>query len=149
EAYADAAGEREVIKQYLRNQAAAGIAEAEVLAAEADELLAGRFDAQRHRGRLRRLSDVLAETGGGPVDLLKVDVQRAEMDVLAGIDDKDWAAIRQVVLEVHDRAGSPTAGRVQEVVKLLAARGYATIVDQEESLRGTDRYMVYASRFPL
>ena len=50
EAYADAAGEREVVKQYLRNQAAAGIAEAEVLVAEADELLAGRFDARRHRG---------------------------------------------------------------------------------------------------
>ena len=92
---------------------------------------------------------MLAEIGGGPVDLLKVDVQRAEMDVLAGIDDEDWAAIRQVVLEVHDRAGGPTAGRVQAVVKLLAAHGYATVVDQEESLRGTDRYMVYASRFHL
>ena len=32
---------------------------------------------------------MLAEIGGGPVDLLKVDVQRAEMDVLAGIDDED------------------------------------------------------------
>ncbi|KAG2435614.1 hypothetical protein HYH02_011904 [Chlamydomonas schloesseri] len=36
------------------------------------------------------------------VDLLKVDVERAELQVLAGLAPEDWARVRQVVMEVHD-----------------------------------------------
>jgi FkbM family methyltransferase len=63
------------------------------------------------------LSDVLARTGfTGGIDLLKIDVEGAEADVLAGIADADWPRIRQVVLETqHDGPG---------IRALLAARGF-------------------------
>jgi acyl carrier protein len=39
------------------------------------------------------------------IDLLKIDVEKAEADVLAGIDPATWEKIDQVVLEVHDLPG--------------------------------------------
>ncbi len=43
------------------------------------------------------------------MDLLKVDVEGAELDVLRGVDPQDWARIRQVVVEVR----SSLVGRAQ------------------------------------
>ena len=37
------------------------------------------------------------------IDLLKVDVEGAELDVLQGIGASQWAAIKQVVAEVGAR----------------------------------------------
>jgi 31-O-methyltransferase len=34
-----------------------------------------------------------------------VDVERAELAVLRGVAPRDWPAIRQVAIEVHDSAG--------------------------------------------
>jgi FkbM family methyltransferase len=97
-------------------------------------------DAERaHRGRLlteydevrvpvARLSDTLAALGlTGAIDLLKVDVEGAEADVLGGIDDRDWARVRQVVLEVQDLAGQPA-----EVRTILEGRGFAVTVELAE-----------------
>src|SRR6185312_12559499 len=88
--YADAAGEVEVIKRYLANEAGGGSSEAAALLREADELLAGRFTGQVQQCRLRRLTDVLREEQVRRVDLLKIDVQRAEWDVLQGLEAEDW-----------------------------------------------------------
>jgi len=52
---------------------------------------------------LRRLSDVIATEGVERIDLLKIDVQRAELDVLS-IESEDWAKIQQM-MEVHDVEG--------------------------------------------
>ena len=142
--YADAAGEQEVIGQYLRNEQAAGVAGAGQLLAQAGELLAGRFEGEQHECRLRRLSEVMREEGVEWIDLLKVDVQRAEWEVLCGIDEQDWQKIGQVVLEVHDEQGG--SGRVAEVLALLRQQGYAAEAEQDELLLGTDRWNVYAVR---
>jgi len=145
-AAADPEGEVEVIKRFLDNARTSGATGAETLLEHADELLEGRFEAEVHEGRLRRLSDFLREAGLERVDLLKVDVQRAELDVLRGIDDGDWPKIRQVVMEVHDPGGPGSDGRLREVVGLLEERGFETLVDQDELLAGTDRHMLYALR---
>ena len=52
--------------------------------------------------RLRRLSDVMKEQGVERIDLLKIDVERAEEEVLGGIEDEDWEKIDQIVMEAHD-----------------------------------------------
>lgn len=67
---------------------------------------------------VHRLSAYLS--GNRPVDLLKVDVEGAELDVLAGIDGAYWPLIRQVSVEVHD-----LAGRLALICDLLRARGLA------------------------
>ncbi|HEX7184129.1 MAG TPA: non-ribosomal peptide synthase/polyketide synthase [Thermoanaerobaculia bacterium] len=140
--YARPEEEVAVIKRYLRNEGE----RASSLLSHAEELLAGRFEGEVWHSRLRRLSDVLAEESIERVDLLKVDVQRAELDVLRGIDDGDWPRIGQIVMEVHDARGGFTEGRVQQIADLLVSRGYSVTVEQDELLAGTDRYQLYALR---
>ena len=43
------------------------------------------------------------------IDLLKVDVEGAEMDVLAGIDDCHWPLVQQLCMEV-EVANKPHVG---------------------------------------
>ncbi|HSF38963.1 MAG TPA: amino acid adenylation domain-containing protein [Thermoanaerobaculia bacterium] len=145
-AYAQPSAEIEVIRRFLENQTASGIAGADALLAEAGDLLADRFRVEEAEVPLRRLSEVIREQGVEHIDLLKIDVQRAEMDVLLGLDDDDWPRIDQVVLEVHDGAGEATAGRVDQIRALLEPRGFRVVAEQDELLAGTDRYNVYAVR---
>ncbi|MDQ3257842.1 MAG: amino acid adenylation domain-containing protein, partial [Acidobacteriota bacterium] len=91
-AYADTEEEIEVVRKYLRReQQNSGAAELNEIFDQADELLEGRFTSETHQCRMRRLSDVIGEEGIERIDLLKVDVQRAELDVLRGIEAGDWA----------------------------------------------------------
>jgi len=138
--------EVEVVKRFLENQRRRGDEEAAELIAEAEELLAGRFAGEEVECELRRLSEVISEIGIERVDLLKIDVQRAELEVLRGIDDDHWERIDQVVMEVHDAAGEATEGRTREIAELLESRGFTTVVEQDELLIGTDRYNLYAVR---
>ena len=145
-AYADAGAEVEVIKRYLDNARTQGAAGAEMLREHVDGLLAGRFDGEVHEGTLRRLSDVLREERIERVDLLKIDVQRAELDVLAGLDEADWPKIQQLVMEVHDDRGAGGGGPLDRLCELLAAQGLEALAEQEELLAGTDRHLLYAIR---
>ncbi|GFH13539.1 methyltransferase, FkbM family/non-ribosomal peptide synthase domain TIGR01720/amino acid adenylation domain-containing protein, partial [Haematococcus lacustris] len=49
----------------------------------------------------RSLSQIIQEQGLQRVDLLKVDVERAEVKVLQGIAPQHWSILRQVSMEVH------------------------------------------------
>ena len=77
------------------------------------------------------------------VNLLKIDVERAELAVLHGVSACDWPKIRQVVLEVHD-----LDGRLAEVKQLLARHAgvQLTAVEQDTNLRGSTLYNIYAVR---
>jgi amino acid adenylation domain-containing protein/FkbM family methyltransferase len=145
--YADADYDREVVKVFIANEQRqlAGDGGSELLL-QADQLLAARFAAEAQLCRLTRLSRFLAAEGIEQIDLLKIDVQRAELDVLRGIDAADWDKIGQIVMEVHDRPGTATAGRLQAIEGLLAERGFAVAIAQDELLEGTDRYNLYAWR---
>jgi amino acid adenylation domain-containing protein/FkbM family methyltransferase len=145
-AYADATDEVAVIKKFLANKQESGVAEIGVMLAEADDLFGGYFNGELLECRVRRLSDVMREEKIDRIDLLKIDVQRAEFDVLQGIDDDDWTMIQQVVMEVHDASGTDTDGRVRNIVSLLEKHGFQTTVEQDALLRNTDRYNVYALR---
>jgi FkbM family methyltransferase len=91
---------------------------------------------------VRTVSDVVREYALPRIDLLKVDVERGELDVLAGIDAEDWPRIRQVAVEVHDL----DHGRVAGIAALLRKHGFTVVTDQEEILRATDIFNVYAVR---
>jgi amino acid adenylation domain-containing protein/FkbM family methyltransferase len=145
-AYADAADEVDVIKKFLANKQQAGVPEMSVMLAEADDLFGGYFNGELLECRVRRLSDVIREEEIDRIDLLKIDVQRAELDVLEGINDDDWEKIRQVVMEVHDAPGTYTEGRLRKIVSLLEEHSFQTTAEQDSLLRNTDRYTVYAIR---
>ncbi|HTZ43450.1 MAG TPA: amino acid adenylation domain-containing protein, partial [Jatrophihabitans sp.] len=110
--YADPAAEVAVIKRYLSNEVAQGDSDGATLLARADELLADRFTASTVRVTLQPLSAVIDAAAPPRIDLLKIDVQRAEADVLAGIAERHWALIDQIAMEVHDAIGTETEGRV-------------------------------------
>ncbi|HWS86557.1 MAG TPA: amino acid adenylation domain-containing protein [Pyrinomonadaceae bacterium] len=132
--YADAAEEERVTRAFMGNQG-------EELAAHADELMAGRFAGERFECQLRTVSQVMREEGIERIDLLKVDVEKAELDVLEGIAEEDWAKIRQMVLEVHDRDG-----RLERVLEMLRRHGFQFVVDEEVLHVNTGLYNIYAIR---
>ena len=145
-AYADTLGDVEVVKEYMRNQEQGGTTEMSALLEHADSLLAERFGVQTYQSQLRTLSQVILAEQVALIDLLKIDVQRAELDVLRGIEQQDWEKIRQVVMEVHDGKGTQNEGRVAEIIDLLQSQGFTAVAEQEDELRGTDRYNLYAVR---
>jgi len=146
--YANASEEAEVIRQILKNQHEKGDDNAGELLKHLDGLLEGRLAAQTKLSRLRRLSDIIREENVEQIDVLKIDVQRAEMDVLSGIDAADWGKIQQIVMEVHDGANSKTEGRVGKIVRMLEENGFYASAEQYQELQGTDRWNLYASRKP-
>ncbi|MEP7339283.1 MAG: amino acid adenylation domain-containing protein [Acidobacteriota bacterium] len=144
--YADPEAEIEVIKSFMRNERSNGIKGVSGLLREADDLLAGRFQIEPHTAQLKTMSEVIRAENINRIDLLKIDVQRAELDVLKGIEAADWARIRQVVMEVHDGEGQETEGRIQAIETLLSRHGFTVWVEQDELLKGTDRYNLYARK---
>jgi len=98
--------------------------------------------AERFDCELTTVSAVMRERGLDSIDLLKVDVEGAELDVLRGIDAADWPRVHQVVTEVHD-----TGGRLAEVTELLRTHGLTQLVtDQDPAFAGTSLHNVYARR---
>ena len=141
--YADTSGDVEVVKEYMRRQEQPA-AEVSTLLEHADGVLAERFRAQTYQSQLHTLSEVMRTEKVKRIDLLKIDVQRAELDVLNGIEPQDWERIGQVVMEVHDGKGTENEGRVAAITTLLESRGFTVITEQEDELRGTDRHNLYA-----
>src|SRR6185295_4296413 len=137
--YADAKVERAVVQAYVANQQPAGAGEP-LLKEQVDELIDSRLRATAVPARLRTLSSVLKEEGIERIDLLKVNVEKSELDVLRGIDDADWRKIRQTVIEVDRKEN------LAPIVALLAQHGFEHVVEQDPLLRATDICYVYAIR---
>ncbi|MCW3814407.1 non-ribosomal peptide synthetase [Micromonospora sp. DR5-3] len=145
-AYADPDAERAVIKRYLANERDAGADERDVLLDRVDELLTERFAGRELTVPVRPLSAVLDELAPQRIDLLKIDVQRAEADVLAGLAERHWPLIQQVAMEVHDAPGTDTEGRLVELVALFEGHGFDVVTRQDDLLVGTDRHTLHAVR---
>ncbi|KYG06012.1 hypothetical protein BE21_37340, partial [Sorangium cellulosum] len=140
--FADAEETRRIVKAFLRNQRRAlGQACSEE---ELEEIVAQRLSTEQFSCTLRRLSDVIREHGVERIDLLKIDVEKSELDVLAGIDDDDFEKIGQIVVEVHD-----IDGRLSRISALLEEHGYEITVEQTPILADTGLYDVYARRTSL
>jgi FkbM family methyltransferase len=141
-AYASAEQDAAVVRAFIGHEHD----EAANRLADADALLADWFEQERYDCPVRRLSDVMRDEGIEHIDLLKIDVQRAELDVLRGIDDDDWPRISAMVLEAHDRPAPGIEGRVNEIRGLLERHGFEAIVAQEPTLAGTDVFAIRARR---
>lgn len=77
--------------------------------------------------KLTTLSKIISDQKIERIDLLKIDVEKAEMDVLHGISASDWAKINAIVLEVHD-----IVGRENEIKGLLTQHGFDKILVDKE-----------------
>jgi 31-O-methyltransferase len=131
--YADVADDSALTGSFLRKT---GFAEPDVLS-----ILAEKYEQRSFMAEISTLSLEIARTGVDRIDLLKLDVEKAELHVLLGIDEADWPKIRQVVAEVHD-----IDGRLDEFSGLLRDRGFGVTAEQEKYLEGTNVYAVFAVR---
>jgi FkbM family methyltransferase len=125
--------DRAVLRRHLTNR---GYPEPHI-----DALLDAACDMVKINRRVTTLGAVLDEQSVEKVGLLKIDVEGAEHRVLSGIADHQWAAIQQVVIEVHD-----IDGRVQQVRDLLQRHGLRATLDRDPALIGTDLMMIFATR---
>jgi len=156
--YPDAHEDKEVVRSFIRNRErkksrAAGAA-ASARASSIDpqmgelieDLLDDRFESQNFDVSLRSFSEIVAASKVDRIDLLKINVEKAELDVLTGIAESDWPRIRQVVLELHN-----IENRLEYVINLLTERGFTVAVEQDWSLEETSRtnYYLYATREPM
>ena len=138
--YADAQKEKEVVKTFMINQEKAGVSEMAELVEQADTILEERFVPQSFSTELRTLSSFIEQERIESIDLLKINVEKSELDVLKGIKDADWRKIKQIVLEVDVKENLPT------ITSLLEKFGFEFVIDQELLLAGTPLCYVYAVR---
>jgi FkbM family methyltransferase len=138
--YADREAETQVVKSFLENQGASGSEEARSLAREAEGLLKERFEGRTFEVRLRALSEVLSEQRIERIHLLKLNAEKAELEVLRGIGEEDWARIDQAVLEVD------LSDHLAPVVSLFESHDFEVFVDQDPLLSRTQLRYVYAVR---
>ncbi len=97
---------------------------------------------QRVDCRVTTVSQVIAEHDVSQIDVLKVDVEGNELEVLRGIRQEDWPKIDSVAAEVHD-----VDDRLGTITRMLEKAGLsATQVSQEDILRGTNVYGIWATR---
>jgi hypothetical protein len=123
------------------NQLQQGMAGMEQVMEHADELLEERFKAQPFTCQLKTLSEAIGENNIHRIDLLKIDVQKSELDVLQGIKENDWQKIQQIVIEVHD-----VEGRREQITNLLKNQGYRVVSEQEDLYEGSNIHNIYAIR---
>ncbi|MFJ9364103.1 FkbM family methyltransferase [Nocardia sp. NPDC101769] len=132
--YADREGDDETTKIFLRNS---GLDDESI-----GHITAGLHDGQQIDVEVTTVSALLAEHArDAEIGLLKVDVERAELDVLHGISEMDWPRIRAVVAEVHD-----TDGRLAQFCELLSRHGLSPHSRQDPCLAGTELHEIYAAR---
>ncbi len=90
--------------------------------------------------RMVSISSVLDEQKLPGINLLKIDAERAELDILAGIRDEHWPGIEQIVMEVHDQDGTV----LPSVLAILDLRGFDVIVEQDSPDAASGLFNVYA-----
>jgi hypothetical protein len=89
---------------------------------------------------VKTLSQVMDECQIEQIDLLKIDAERAELDILRGIERRHWPVIRQLILEVH----YPHGPRYDELVQLLQSQGFD--IATQHNPTNQDSQMFYLKR---
>lgn len=94
--------------------------------------------------QIRTISSIIQQEKIERINLLKIDVEKAELDVLKGIEKQDWRKIDQIIVEVHN-----TKNKLSRIKSLLSEKEYVIKVLQEKKLKGTGLYVVYAAQKPV
>jgi FkbM family methyltransferase len=98
---------------------------------------------QTYRVRVRPLSAVIDELGIEVIDLLKIDVEGAGIDVLNGIDQRHWPMVRQVVVEVEGWEKNHPLVR-----EIFESKGFRVHAEQDSIQEAGDFGMIYAIGTP-
>jgi FkbM family methyltransferase len=133
--FADTAEDVAVLRGYLLADPSA------TETARLDRVVADRLHGEMRRVPLTTVAALAADHRLEHIDLMKVDVEKSEMEVLRGVGEALWSRVDQVVVEVHD-----VDGRLGDVVALLERLGFLVEFDQDPRLVRTPCWSVYARR---
>lgn len=136
--------EKEVLRVVLENQRQAGHAEVDAVLGNSEGFLDARFTSVSFECPLVPLSEIIRQEGVETIDLLKIDVQKSELDVLYGLAPEDWPKVRQIAMEVHD-----LDGQLAVVRELLEEKGFGVVVEQDPLYKGSVMYNLFAVRKDL
>jgi FkbM family methyltransferase len=139
--HADLEEEKQALRTVMVNQLRGGEPGMEEVMKHADDLLDERLRSSTFVCPLRPLSDIIREHAIQRIDLLKIDVQKCELEVIQGIDDEHWPLIRQIVLELHN-----TEGQYRGLRKTLEEHGFHVFAEQETAYEHSVMLNVFASR---
>lgn len=90
---------------------------------------------------LVKLSTLIEDHKIEKIDLLKIDVEKSEIEVLNGIDELHWSLIKQLVIEVHDNDSN-----LKWVENFLLNKGYNVYIEEDSLVKNSKLYNVYASK---
>ena len=96
-----------------------------------DDVIRGELISHIEHHPVRTLDSILQEWNIEHVDLLKIDVQRGELDVIQGIGSQ-WRKIRNLIIELQDDDGICT-----EVTNVLRTNGFRVEVQQLAELHSS------------
>jgi FkbM family methyltransferase len=140
--HSDESQDREAIQTVVRNMLKSESVADGSVEEYVDELTADRLRYTTHECQLTSVSDIIRENQLEEIDLLKIDAEKSELDIINGIEDRDWPKINQIVIEIHDR----THEAIKRVEELLIKRGYRCVVEQEKLLEHAGLFNLYATR---
>ena len=107
-----------------------------------EDFMADRLQAETHTCRIESVSELIKTYDLDRIDLLKVDAEKSERAILAGIIDSDWPKIRQMVVEVHDQDGEG----IEDVCELLRNKGFELEIEEEKLLENSGLYNIFCQR---
>ena len=105
-----------------------------------ERMLARRGRHEQLAGVLTTLSAVIDEAGIEEVALLKLDCEGSELDVLRGVADHQWRAIRQVAAEVEGEE------RCRLISAVMTRHGMAVTTRRSNVIGSGDFWMLYGVR---
>jgi len=134
--------DRRLVRAYVENIAQTlPDAHREAVLGHVDDLVDARLVQETVSCRVDTLTAVVARSGIDRLDLLKVDVEGAELDVLRGIDEATWAIVQNAVVEV-----SSPGDELRTATRWFVERGFDVDAVQLKEYEGTALHMLYASR---
>jgi amino acid adenylation domain-containing protein/FkbM family methyltransferase len=139
--FANLQEDQAVVKTYLRNQDIAEQTDMVLSNTELDELLQEQLVSEEYACEMSTLSSIMQREHIQRIDLLKIDVEKSEMDVLRGIQEEDWNKIQQIIVEVHD-----SDGRLHAITQLLQEHGFVVQSTEDVLLKHTGLFTLYARR---
>ena len=135
--------DHDAIAQIIRNTLiASGYKDEELIEQAVEELMVDRVESDKFICPLVSVSDVIDENKLTQIGLLKIDAEKSEEAILAGIRDDHWPIIEQVIIEVHKQSGFGVEG----VLELFKKHGFICTEDEEQLLEDSGLVTLYAVR---
>lgn len=141
--HANEHADRQAIETVVRNSLVNSMpADDKEVEAYIGELTADRMLHKTCESRMTTVSEIIREQGIEGIDLLKIDAEKSEEEILAGIDADDWLRIAQIVVEIHD----PSYQAVARIKTLLNQKGFQCAIGHEQDLKESGLVNLYATR---